>query len=72
MYIDSEVLIPRRLCHVAGLKPIDDEPSQAKDNVSKFTEMHNAKICHVKNMAALRLKPEKISWNTSKLENAAF
>ena len=42
-----------------GLKPIDDEPSQLKDNLSKFNEMHNVKICHVKNMAALKLKPEK-------------
>jgi len=47
--------------HIKGLKPIDDEPSQAKENVSKFTEMHNAKICHVKNATALKLKPEKIS-----------
>jgi len=45
--------------HIKGLKPIDDEPSQIKDNLSKFNEMHNVKICHVKNMAALKLKPEK-------------
>ena len=42
-----------------GVKPIDDEPSANKDNLSKFSEMHNVKICYVKNMAGLKLKPEK-------------
>jgi len=47
------------LHHIKGVKPIDDEPSANKDNLSKFSEMHNVKICYVKNMAGLKLKPEK-------------
>ena len=42
-----------------GLKPVDDEPSTVKDNMSKFNEIHNVKICNVKNMAGLKIKPEK-------------
>jgi len=45
--------------HIKGLKPVDDEPSTVKDNMSKFNEIHNVKICNVKNMAGLKIKPEK-------------